>query len=172
MLLKNTILVFVVSWVLVAFTLPVESQAQIKLQMDKFGKRKSLDSYEGQTILVRMKQEKRFRPLEIKKLYPDAHAMLTQHGLIQLDDIIRVRTYKRKNLNKLFKGLAISYGGSLLAYSTVAYVGYKTPYNWELIGGSLIGIGVTWLTLKIFNRKTYKIGKRRKLRIIDLNVLP
>lgn len=149
------------------FFVSADVSAQVKLQMDKFGKRKSLDFYEGQNLRVRMKQEKHFRSLEIKKIYPEMNAILTQHGLVSLENISRIRTYKHRDLNKYFTGTALSYTGTYLGYSGIAYAAYKTPMNWELLTGSLIGIGLTWAGTAMFNRRTYKINKRRKLRIID-----
>jgi len=146
--------------------------AQVKLQMDKFGKRKSMDFYVGDEITVKLKGEDVYQTLEIKKLYPDANMILTQLGPVNVDDIIRLRTFKSKKAGKYFSYMLWIFGLSWGGFSLIGYLVYAEPLTW----GVLIVMGVSfllsWLIKRWTRRKTYKIGKKRKLRIIDMTIEP
>lgn len=149
-----------------------QASSQVKLQMDRFGKRKTLDFHEGDVITVKLKGEETYQQLHIKKLYPEANMILTQLGPVQVDNIIRVRTFKNKGVGKYLSYMLWVFGAAWGGYSLLAYLVYAEPLTW----GVLIVMGVSfllgWFLKWILRRKTYKIGKRRKMRIIDINIKP
>lgn len=146
--------------------------AQVRLQMDKFGKRKSLDFYEGDEITVKLKGEDVYQTLQIKKLYPEANMIVTQLGPVDLADIIRVRTFDNKKTGKYFFYMLSVFGASWGGYSLLAFLVYAEPLTWGVLFVVGISFLLGWFLKWIFRRKTYKIGKRRKLRIIDMTLEP
>ncbi len=157
------------SFFLFFFFLTTVVDAQVRLSMDKFGKRKSLDFYEGETITVRMKGEKGFHQLYIQKLYPEAKLIQTQLGAIHLDQIERVRIFKTKKLAKALKFKFWIFGTAWGFYSVIGALFLGEPWMW----GTLIVVGAAfllgWLFGFIFKHRTFKIGKKRKLRIQDIS---
>lgn len=146
--------------------------SQVRLQMDRFGKRKSMDFHEGDIITVKLKGEDVYQEFIIKKLYPETNTILTQLGPIQVDDIIRLRTYKSKQAGKYFTAMLWTFGLSWGGFSLIGFLAYAEPLGW----GVAIVMGVSfllgWLIKRWTRHKTYKIGKKRKLRIIDMRIEP
>ncbi len=161
-----------ISLLVLLFLICNDISAQVKLQMDRFGKRKSMDFYVGDEITVKLKGEEVYQTLEIQKIYPDANMILTQLGPIKIDDITRIRTYKNRNVGKYLSYMLWVFGLSWGGYSLLAFLVYGEPLTW----GVLIVMGVSfllgWLLKWLLRHKTYKLGKKRKLRIIDMTIEP
>lgn len=149
-----------------------QMDAQVRLQMDRFGKKKTMDFYEGETITVRLKGEKVYQELQIKKLYPEANMILTQLGPVQIDDIERLRTFNTRKTGKYFSYMLWIFGASWGAYSLIAFLAVGEPLTWGVLGVVLVSFLLGWIIKRILRRKTYKIGKKRKLRIIDMTIEP
>lgn len=146
--------------------------AQVRLQMDRFGKKKSMDFYEGETITVRLKGEDVYQELQIKKLYPEANMMLTQLGPVQIDDIERLRTFNKKKTGKYLSYMLWVFGTSWGGYSLIAFLAFGEPLTWSILWVMGVSFLIGWILRRVLRRKTYKIGKKRKLRIIDMTIEP
>ncbi len=145
------------------------ADAQVQLKMDKFGKKKSLDFHEGDEIVVRLKGETGYHKLYIKKLYPEANLISTQLGTIELGQIERLRVFKTRKLGKILKYQFWTFGAGWAFYSVIAALFLGEPWLWS----TAVVLGVAFLIGWIFGfslrHKTYKIGKKRKLRIMDIS---
>jgi hypothetical protein len=146
--------------------------AQVKLQMDRFGKKKTMDFYEGEIITVRLKGEEVYQELEIKKLYPEANIILTQLGPIKIDDIERLRTFSNKGTGKYLSYIFWVFGASWGGYSLIAFLAFGEPLTWSVLFVMGISFLIGWILRRAMRRKTYKIGKKRKLRIFDMRIEP
>lgn len=146
--------------------------AQVKLQMDRFGRNKSMDFHEGDEITVRLKGDENYHTLTIKKIYPEANMILTQKGPVKIDDITRLRTFHNKAVGKYLAYMLWIFGTAWAGYSLIGFLVYAEPLTWSVLivfGVSfLLGLFLRWVT----RRKTYKIGKKRKLRITDMTIEP
>lgn len=146
--------------------------AQVKLQMDRFGKRKTMDFYEGETITVRLKGEDVYQKLQIQKIYPEANMILTQLGPIKIDNIERLRTFNNKGVGKYLSYMLWVFGTAWGGYSLIAFLAFGEPLTWGILGVMGVSFLVGWILRRVLRRKTYKIGKKRKLRIIDMTIEP
>lgn len=149
-----------------------QASSQVKLQMDKFGKRKTLDFHEGDVITVKLKGEEVYQQLQIQKLYPEANLIVTQLGPVKLDDIIRVRTFDNKGVGRYFAYMLWVFGAAWGGYSLLGYLVYAEPLTWGVLGVMGVSFLLGWFLKWILRRRTYKIGKKRKMRIIDINIKP
>lgn len=140
--------------------------------MDRFGKKKSMDFYEGETITVRLKGEDIYREFQIKKLYPETGTILTQLGPIQIEDIERLRTFRTKKFSKYFSYMLWIFGASWGGYSLIAFLAFGEPLTWSILWVMGVSFLIGWILRMILRRKTYKVGKKRKLRIIDMTIEP
>ena len=105
--------------------------AQVKLQMDRFGKKKTMDFYEGEIITVRLKGEDVYQKLEIKKIYPKANMILTQLGPVQIDDIERLRTFSNKGAGRYLSYMLWVFGAS---WTTIMICfSIFMAYAWEAV---------------------------------------
>ncbi len=146
-------------------------QGQIILQMDGYNTKKTVNFYEGEEITVRLKGEEKYHTFTIVRLIPETNTILTQLGPIQVEDIVRYRSYKGKKASKALSLTFYNFGASWVLFSLgAALVGNPLTWSVAIVGGTSALIG--FLIRKIFKQRTYKIGKKRRMRILDLNPVP
>lgn len=143
---------------------------QIKLQMDKFGKRKTLDYEIGDEIIVKIKGEDGFHRLKINDLHAEAGIIVTQFGAVNVEDITHVRTERYRKLGLVLRYKLWVFGTAWGSYSLIAALLAGYTLTW----GTLIVVGVAfflgWLVGRLLRRRTYRLNRRRKrrLRIRDI----
>ena len=161
----------ILSLIILSFICLSQLDAQVMLRMERRGKVKTQAFHEGQELTVWLKGEDGFHTIFIKKMYPETGMILTQLGPIQVENIEKIRIYKSK---KMGKALAWSFWNFGLAWGFYSLID-------ALVGGTLtwsilIVMGITGLLglifFKLFRHKTYKIGKKRRLRILDMTLEP
>lgn len=164
-ILSTTILICLMS---------VFCQGQIKLQMDKFGKRKTLDYEIGDEIMVKIKGEDGFHRLTIKDLHSEAGIIITQLGAVNIKDITHVRTQRFRKLGLVLRYKLWLFGTAWGGYSLIAALlaGYTLTWGTLIVVGAAFLLG--WLIGRLLRRRTYRLNGRRqrRLRIRDMRIFP
>lgn len=142
--------------------------AQRTLMLEQMIEVRPLKIYEGQTIWVKRKTIKEWTKVKIEKLMEAEDVILTDNGMIHKDEITHVRfprefvRFLSKALKVAASGVLVSGGLGALSSNPVSIVGVITL--------SATSYGLGWLIKKIWEYKVYKIGKKNRLRIIDLTL--
>ena len=157
---------------LLAALLPVDGLfAQRVLLLERANQSRSDRRYEQQSITFRMRGDKFYQSGRIDELRPDIQAMVINDRFIVLDEIESLRMPGSGLLN--YTGLSLMvFGGS---WSVFALAGYTLDGNPETNYGTLdltvtiTGLTTGFLLRKLFGRRKFTLGKRKRLRVVDLS---
>ncbi len=139
------------------------------LQMEKYGKLKTKKYFIGEELVFQLKGDDYWYHETIQDLYVDEHTILFTNRVIKVDQIVAIKSYKNRAWSRGVSTNAYVASGAFVGLSLL---GKALDYS-DLNRATIIIPGVTvivaWLIRKIFKSKKYKIGKKRKLRLLDLN---
>lgn len=146
--------------------------AQKVLQMEKYGKLKTKKYFIGQDLVFQLNGKKDWYHETIQDILVDEKLILFPTRIVKLEDITAIKSFKNRGWSRGLSNNAYVASGAFVGLSLfTTAIGY-----WELSPASIIIPGVTvvvaWIIRKIFKSRTYKIGKKRKLRLLDLNFHP
>jgi len=149
------------------------SEAQKFMQMEKRGSTKVKRYYPGDDILFKVKDDVEWQDAIIHDILVDENLILLGTGkLINIDDIIAIKSIKGAGWSKAIANKFYLFGINWTVLSLITeLVGYWS-FTW---GTAIIAIGAVvtgWLIHTIFKSRVYKIGKKRKLRLLDLTMSP
>ena len=141
--------------------------AQKLLQLEKVGRFKIIKIQLGETLFIKTVQNQdTWYEAVIEDVSIEANALIFPKRIIPLEDIAVIKLKKKSGLN--------AYGRSL-QYSAIAPVVYEgifglvnPPIEWEslaYISGGALALGSL---LRLVPPKKYKIGKKYRLRVLDL----
>ena len=141
--------------------------AQKILQLEKRNSAKTKKFYIGSELTYRLANDKTWYTDVIMDLFVDEGIIQFSRRLVKHGDIVAIKTYKNRRLALNIEGGLYTFGASWMFYSLGAVL-FGTPITFTavIISGTAVVLG--WLARKIFYSKRYKIGKRRKFRILDL----
>ena len=138
------------------------------LQIEKYGSLKIEKYYIGDDLSYQLSGDKTWYAGTIQDLIVDENIILFADRYIKLGDIRTIRKYRRWSQsigNQLF-----IFAGSWLFFSAAGtLVGWELRWDTAIIAGSAMATG--WLIKKIFKYKKYKIGKKRRLRMLDITMI-
>lgn len=145
------------------------TNAQVVLYVEIMTETKPIKYYEGQMLMYKTKEyPKEWQKIIIKRLMDEEKILIYEGGMLKLSDITEIRRTR---------GWA-TVGGYMLQTFGVAWFGFGglahfTTDSFDfgvdtlVIGGTAIVSG--WLMRKLFKYKKYKIGKKVRLKILDLS---
>jgi len=147
------------------------SVAQKLLQIEKVGTLKTQRYYIGDEVIFQLAGETEdywFRE-KIVDILVDSKAVLFTNRLVKIADITKIRTFKDQAWSKGLSNKAFLFAGSFMGLSLIAaaVTEFMLRTATVVIPGTVIV--VTLIIRFIFRRKTYRMGKRRRLRVLDLN---
>jgi len=142
------------------------------LQMEKYGKLKTKKYFIGEELVFQLEGDDYWYRETIQDLYVDENTILFNNRVIKVDQIVAIKSYKSRGWSRALSTNAYFASGAFVGFSLLA----KAVNLADLSRATIIIPGVTivvaWIIRKIFNSKKYKIGKKRKLRVLDLNFHP
>ncbi len=145
--------------------------SQKLLQIEKVGTLKTQRYYIGDEVVFQLKGETEnyWYKERIEDVLVDAKSILFTNRVIKIDDIAKIRTFKNRGWSKGLSNNAFVASGSFVGMSlfAAALTEFMLSPATVILPGSAIVAGL--IIRFIFRRKTYKMGKRRRLRVLDLN---
>jgi len=146
------------------------ANAQVALQMEKVGKVATTKIYAGEEITYQLAGEKEWNVGIIRELRYEESLIVFQNSYVELKDITALKSYASGKWSKPVGVQLMIFGASWSAYSGIAAIFDKEdPYAKHdaivTASGIVLGYGIT----QIFKSRVFKFGKRRRLRIVDLN---
>jgi len=148
----------------------VELPAQKFLQMDMFGKKKAMRFDIGDELMFKVKGDKNFYSVPIRDLNFETGEIILPKGQVLLSDIVEIQVISESISRKILGRKLFVFGASFTGIGIFDAVVYGSTFG-------PIGITVGVVTLMsgillrwVFKKRTFKVGKKRQLRIIDLNL--
>ncbi len=144
--------------------------AQRILLLEKTNSAQTAKVYEGETLKFRMEGDDFWQSGPIREMRPDIQALVINDRFILLEEIEIVHRGKT---------FAAAAGYSLMtfgaAWSIFAGLGYNTDgdpnsqYGAMDLGVTAVSIGSGFLLNKLLGQNKFRVGKKRRLRIVDIN---
>ncbi|MFT5164844.1 MAG: hypothetical protein ACI8P3_000067 [Saprospiraceae bacterium] len=141
------------------------------LQMEKYGSLKVKKYYLGDEITYQINGDKTWYTETIQDLIIEENIILLANRYLKISDIKTIKSFKSREWSKRTGIQLYGFAGAWILFS----VGGALASDWELrwdtaiIAGTAIVTG--FLIQKIFKSKKYKIGKKRKLRMLDITMI-
>ena len=148
---------------------PKKVEAQIVLYMEIMTEEKPIKYYEGQSLMFKSKDyPKEWQTIKISRLIDEEKIILFDGGMLNLEDIIEIR--RTRPWANTIGYMLQTFGVAWFAFGGVAHFttsSFDFGMDTFVIGGTAIASG--WLIRKLFKFKKYKIGKKVRLKILDLS---
>lgn len=154
-------------------TITFIANAQKVLQIERYGSPKTKKIYIGERITYKLKHDEGWYSGEIEDLLVEKNLIALNDRYISMDSI---EAFRRpvgwsKGVRTSLYTFGAAWSGSALI-GTLTDDNPKTNYLWSdaIVTGTSWLLG--WVTPKIFKNKVTKFGKKRRLRMLDLTLLP
>lgn len=141
---------------------------QYILQLEKFRVTQGEKFYPGQKITFKDKAfPEDWRTETIERIIPSDSLIITEMGMIHINDFTHFRTFNEK-VNAISVMLK-TFAAAWFVYGGLAYLGADFDFGWDtaIVGGTAFVSG--WLLKKLFYKNTYTLGKKHRLRILDIS---
>ncbi len=140
--------------------------AQRFIQLERSYNLKTNRFYIGEELTFRIGEHWYTRP--IKDILVEDQIMLVEEGLVKIDDITQVRTFGGDGPSQAISIGLYSFGFGWGIFSVAdALAGGELKWSAAIISGGSVATG--FLIRQIFKQKTHKLGKRKRLRPLDLS---
>lgn len=146
-----------------------ESSGQVVLYMEIMGEEKPIKYYEGQMLSFKSAEyPDEWQNVKIDRIIDEEKLVLYAGGMLKLADITDIR--RSRGWANTIGYMLQTFGTAWLAFGGVAHFSYSN----FTFGGDTLAIGATaiasgWLMRKLLKFKKYKIGRRTRLKILDLS---
>jgi len=148
---------------------PQSVSAQVVLYLEMMKEEKPIKYYEGQKLSFKSKDfPKDWQEITIGKIIDEEKIITYDGGMLKLEDIIQVR--RSRAWAYLGGTMLQTFGTTWLVFGGIAHVAtdeFSFGPDTAIIGGSALLSG--WILKKLFRYKKYKIGKKNRLKILDLS---
>jgi hypothetical protein len=152
-----------------------QSNAQKVLQLEKGGVQRTVKIHIGETITFKLKNDDTgWYERTIFDIYPNTGHLNLEGVQVHIDSIAKLKFEKRPFVPHLV-GTALQGGGANMILFDLSR-GLIWDKERGVDGGTIISgaanIGIGTLLKKIFSRKKFKVTKRKRLRLLDLDFGP
>ena len=156
---------------LLLLTIAWTGSAQIVLQMEKFGKARTTKFQLDEEITYRLKDDPTWYTGYIDNLNSDQQSIIFHDRFTKIDQIDALRSYHPQSWSKPAAYGLYTFGTSWTLFSALAPIVDKSDsYTWgdAAVLGTSFATG--FLIQQLFKHKTYRMGKKRRLRVVDLRI--
>lgn len=157
-------------FLLLFFITTGSANAQKVMLMEKVGASTSQRIFEGQALKWRMKGDKFWQQGVVTEMREDIQALIIKERFIFLDEIDAI--HLGDTFGKIAGYSIMTFGAS---YTIIGLIGYNTDKDPETqisSGELMVGAGslaAGFLIKTIFGDKKFRLGKNKRLRIIDIS---
>lgn len=163
----HTRILSILTLLICSWTVPQSTTAQVVLYLEQMTEVKAIKIYEGSTISIKTEEEPRWMSYKIDRLLDKDSIILHENGMVHLREITHLRRERR-----WVRALGVSmqrFGFAYLSYGAIAAVAGEFDMNGSFLAIGIVPIAAGWLMQKIWRHKIYKIGKKNRLKILDLS---
>ena len=158
-------LFLLISLFVIAF---LPAKAQKILQMEKRGKVKTKKHFLGDELTFQLNGNSDWYTDVIIDIKVEDEIIVFSERFVKVGDIRTIKSYKNAHFAKQTKTGLYSFGAAWLLFSLGGTIAGQplNDLNWKV---PVVSIGLGFLIKKIFYTRKYKIGKRRRLRALDIS---
>lgn len=169
------------TFLLCTFTVLLSSSAlsaQIVLQAERYGTPKTKKFYLGQTLTYQIAGDEDWYDGSITQLLPEKNLVVFDKRYVELGNISGIRTYQNRGWSRAVAVSLYTFGITWTGLSLVSSLikppppELSDPYTWGDAGLAAGSVGLGFTIQRLFRHNTYKFGKKRRLRVLDLTVVP
>jgi hypothetical protein len=145
--------------------------AQVFLQMERSGKAATTKFSPGRELTYRLAGKKEWETAVLERILPEENRVLLGIRYLAPDDIGALRSYQPQSWSKPLATNLYVFGAAWTGFALGAsLVDRDDPYTAgdAIVAGSAIVTG--FLIKSLFRHRTFRMGEKRRLRIIDLRV--
>lgn len=146
---------------------PISLSGQKLLQIEKSGTLKTERFYIGDEVTFQLADDDGWYTRTIQDINVEANMLIFPKGSVNINDIQKVRTFKNRNWSRALNINALYGSASFVVLSllgTLADVAL-TMATLTIPASTII---VTSVIRFVFRHKTHRMGKRKRLRVLDL----
>ncbi|MBK8491705.1 MAG: hypothetical protein IPL49_12675 [Saprospirales bacterium] len=147
--------------------------AQLFLQMERYGKAATTKFGIGTELTFRLQGEKEWETALLDRILPEENRILLGTRYIAPSEIEAIRSFHPQKWSRPIGNNLYLFGASWTGFALGAWIADKEdPYS---VGDALVtvtAVGAGFLLQKLFHHRTYHMGERRRLRILDMRVIP
>ena len=144
--------------------------AQKILQIEKVNSLKSIRYFVGDEITYKLKSDPDYWYTEIiSDVIPQDSIVILQIGYVHLSEIAEVKVTDARKWSVALGNKLTQFGLSWGFWSVIGGTFSSTPIGWAALTVPLVTIGVGSIVKFLFKSKRHKIGKRKRLRLLDLS---
>lgn len=148
-----------------------QAPAQLYLQMERYGKAEVTKFSPGTEITFRLKGEKEWQSAVLDRILPEENRILLGIHYLDPAQIDALRSFHTRRWSKPLGTQLYIFGGAWTGISLGASIVDKNdPYGYGDAIVTATALGVGFLIKKIFHHRTYRMGEKRWLRILDMRV--
>lgn len=159
-------------WIFVIFLFVVmvpSGMSQEYLQIEVHNDPETVKYSLGQKIVIKTIQNEEWQTVVMRKFIYETGTILYDQGMLQVDDIIAVRE-TRPGVAALSIALT-TFGGAWLGFGLVSQgLDNKAEFGTKEIAIGVAALATGWGVKKAFYKRDYNIGKRYKLRLLDMRM--
>ena len=129
---------------------------------------KPIKYFEGDQLIYKIIDHQNWQKGVIRSIDVNQNIIAIDDHLVSIDSISHIR--RNRSFAKYLGRSLVSFGGSWLVYGLLASAGghYDLDTDTFVVSGSSIALGL--LFEKIFYKRTIAIGKRYRIRLLDIGV--
>ncbi len=143
------------------------SYGQKVLQLEKIGKVATTKMYMGEKIFLQTKDSPDYWfEAELEDVLVEAQAIVFEDRIIPIADIIAIKKRKRSAISSAGKGMQLS--AFIPAVYEVIFGAVNPPIEWRSIAIFSGGAFALGSLMRLIPPKKYKMGKKYRLRVLDL----
>ena len=141
--------------------------AQKVLQIEKYGKASTKKLYIGEQITFQLKGSKDWHSEILVDIKVKEQILLFTNRYVKVDDIVTLKTFKNASMARNLQFSLYTFAASWAFFSlgSTLFGEPLTNLAWQVPASSL---ALGWTIRKLFDSKKIRIGKRRRLRVLDI----
>ncbi len=145
--------------------------AQVWLQMEKRGSARTVKFRPGEVLTWRMAGDRTWYREELVRLIPEDSIVVFANRYVKLDQITAIRSFAGSRWSKPLSRQLYLFGLSWSGYALIASIFDETdPYDRSDLSVTLTSFATGFVLHQMFKSRTFRLGKRRRLRIVDLRI--
>ena len=146
--------------------------SQKVLQLEKYGKAKTKKYFIGEELTYQLEGDDDWYTEVIQDILVEEESLLFPSRLIPISEIRKIKSFKNRRWSRGLSNSLFWFSGGFVGLSLIAAATTTFTLGTNVWLFPAIAVPVGFLVRWIFKSKTYKLGKKRKLRVLDLNIIP
>jgi hypothetical protein len=106
----------------------------------------------------------------VERLIPEDQIIVFTDSWLELKDITRIKV--RNQPGWLVGKILTTFGSAWFVFGGIAHLATDYTFTWRDFTIGAVGVGLGWLITKFASSRTYKVGTKHRLRIVDISFPP